>query len=132
MNAPFNYHDALVSRANATSNAILGTPATVGSILDGIKNGQWAGRIAELRATVQPEAAKSLKRALPAVIFGGTFSTRSKAGLIARSGVLVIDFDDLPDPAATRTSLANDPIVCSAFVSPSGTGGTKLVRHDDR
>ena len=124
---PLEYRDALVSRATATSNAIVGAPVTIGSILDGIKNGQYADRIAQLRATVQPEAAKALKHNLPAVIFGGTFSTRSKAGLITRSGVLVVDFDHLPAPTVTRAALANDPHVCAAFISPSGTGLKALV-----
>ncbi len=132
---PFLYPAALVSRATATSNAIQGDPVTIASVLDGIKNGQWSDRIAQLRTVLagagdnafQLEAAKILKRNLPAAIFGGTFSARSKAGLLIRSGVLVIDLDDLSDPVATRAALTNDPHVCASFISPSGTGLKVLV-----
>lgn len=66
------------------------------------------------------------KRNLPVVCFGGTFSSRTKAGLQKASGLLVLDFDNV-DVAKTKTKLSNDPNCYSAFASPSGNGVKALM-----
>ena len=102
-------------------------------ILDGIKGGRWAGLVEPVRAAVEAgdDGAKDLaKGRLPAFIPSGLFSTRSKAGLTAHSGLIVADVDKLPTAehaASLRDALAQDSHVQSAFISPSGRGVKALI-----
>ncbi len=73
-------------------------------------------------------AAKSsvseLKLKLPAVMWSGQFSRRSKDGLDLHSGLLVADLDELqPDVLKkARGQLTQDPHVWGLFTSPTGSG----------
>jgi hypothetical protein len=78
----------------------------------------------------------SLKNSLDYVTPGGQFTYRSDKGLVARSGLIVLDFDKLPDLLAARTALLADPKLGPAvqllFVSPSGDGLKCLLPTDPR
>ncbi|HWN97392.1 MAG TPA: BT4734/BF3469 family protein [Methylomirabilota bacterium] len=64
------------------------------------------------------------KERLPAVLFGGKFSYANDKGLDAHSGLMVIDFDDLPQAEVhlLKARLASDPHTLFAYISPSGCG----------
>ena len=77
-----------------------------------------------------------LKSGLDYVTPGGTFAQRSERGLVAASGLLVLDFDHLPDLSAARAALLADPVLGPAvallFTSPSGDGLKCLLPTDRR
>lgn len=102
-----------------------------------LSNSDVAKKVQTLRSATKSEQ-RALKNQLPAVTFGGTFTGRKANTLSRYSGLVVLDFDDLPDAAASRDALKDDPHVMLAFVSPSGTGlkvvvpvGTGPERHRD-
>lgn len=64
----------------------------VEKVLEAIKNCVYAPQIQEIRKA-SPEDQERLKKNLPSVTFGGTFSVRKIAGLIEPSGLMVLDFD---------------------------------------
>lgn len=82
-----------------------------------------------------PEFAR-LKAALDYVTPGGCFSRRAESGLVNASGIMVLDFDNLPDVAAARDALLSDPklgpCVVVLFTSPSGNGLKCLMPTDRR
>ena len=80
-----------------------------------------------------PESAR-LKSALDYVTPAGCFSRRSESGLVNPSGLIVLDFDKLPDVGAARAALLSDPklgpTVALLFTSPSGDGLKCLILTD--
>ncbi|OGX82899.1 DUF3987 domain-containing protein [Hymenobacter coccineus] len=79
---------------------------------------------------------KKRKLALDYVTAAGVFSTRSTAGLLTRSGLLVLDFDHVRNLRGLRRHLLCDPVlgpsVVLLFVSPSGDGLKVFVAVDLR
>ena len=75
-----------------------------------------------------------LKKRLDYVTPAGTFTRRANSGLLATSGLLVLDFDHLPDVAAARAALLADELLAPELVllvtSPSGDGLKVLTRAD--
>jgi hypothetical protein len=82
-----------------------------------------------------PEFAR-LKAALDYVTPGGCFSRRAETGLVNASGLIVLDFDKLPDVGAARAALLSDPklgpAVVLLFTSPSGDGLKCLLPTDSQ
>jgi hypothetical protein len=78
----------------------------------------------------------SLKNRLDYVTPGGRFTHRAETGLVASSGLIVLDFDKLPDLPAARAALLADsrlgPVVKLLFTSPSGDGLKCLLPTDPR
>jgi hypothetical protein len=104
----------------------------VSEFVTALQDESSAALVAPIRAATaagDEKLAKCLKKQrLPAVTFSGTFSRRKKDGLEQYSHLVTMDFDHLPNPEITRTSLQSDPCVLLAFVSASGTGTKALVR----
>ena len=110
------------------------------SIIEAIRDGKYAKPIIEirwlrrkvLREGGTPEDAKKavndLKKLLPGVLWSGTFERRKKEAILAHSGLLAIDIDNLEPKEldAARRSVESDPCVRWAFTSPSGNG-VKIV-----
>ena len=75
-----------------------------------------------------------LKKGLDYVTPAGTFTHRQNEALLQRSGLLVLDFDHVPDLAAARAALLADelfaPELALLFGSPSGDGLKALVRAE--
>lgn len=69
-----------------------------------------------------------LKKGLPGIIFGGTFTQRKAESLQNHSGLICIDADDVPDPATMVATVGADPHCALAFVSPTGTGAKFVIR----
>jgi hypothetical protein len=101
---------------------------SVQSALDRIKSGEIKDKITQLRSEIVKEKRDELKKELPAVTFGGTFSTRAKSGLLKASGFMVIDFDKLEAPIDFKENLALNKFIHSAWISPSGDGVKALVK----
>ena len=57
-----------------------------------------------------------------AIAWSGVFSTRSKHNLVEHSGLVVIDWDDMPTPRVLLARLRDSPNTVLAFISPSGQG----------
>src|SRR5690606_1427445 len=78
-----------------------------------------------LRQLTDPKQRRQYKAThFPCVSFAGTFERRGDRHLLQPSGLLVIDLDDLPDPAPVREALIAAPAYETEllFVSPSGNG----------
>lgn len=79
------------------------------------------------------------KSALPAVTFGGKFTSRKKAGLSRKSECMVLDLDgkdngidSIKEAGKMRDQLAEEPFVLAAWISPSGDGVKFLVWIGER
>ena len=93
------------------------------SLAHAIHAGRWKDDIESLRAVGDTEYSER-KKALPAVTFSGTFSERKIDGLLAYSGLVVLDIDHLTEDNifALKLDLMKDEYAAFCFVSPSGKG----------
>lgn len=64
--------------------------------------------------------------------FSGTFNKKNKDGLIKHSGLICLDFDNVPNREKLREKLLADPNITTIllFVSPSGNGLKWVVPID--
>jgi hypothetical protein len=108
------------------------TPAQLFAVLT---SGRHRAATEALRAAPMgsPERA-GLKKRLDYVTPAGIFTRRANDALAEPSGLLVLDFDHVPDVGAARTALLADellaPELVLLFTSPSGDGLKALVRTD--
>jgi len=100
----------------------------VGYFLDRIRNGKHSELIAQIRATTEKEKRSQLKQTLPIVLFAGVFTKRAKKDLKSASGLIVLDFDNLPNIQEKKKELISLPYVFACWVSPSGDGLKALVK----
>lgn len=100
----------------------------VGKILDRIREGKSKALVEKIRIEPDVDKKKALKLELPVVCFNGIFSKRSISGFEKPSGLMVLDFDDLPNATEKKNELAKDPTVFSAWISPRGNGVKALIR----
>ena len=89
-------------------------------------------QITAVRNSADDDARKAAKAQLPAVSVAGVFSQRNDQALIHYAGLIVLDFDDVPQPEQARDILARCAGCALAFVSPSGTGVKAIFRHDGK
>lgn len=95
--------------------------------LDRIQNGVSKELVLKYRETND----NSIKNKLPGVCFTGTFSHRSKSGLIEQSGLCILDFDKFKDEQEAKDfkdHLKNYDYIFAAFISPSGNGVKALAK----
>ncbi|UOQ80490.1 BT4734/BF3469 family protein [Hymenobacter sp. 5414T-23] len=108
------------------------TPAQLFAVLTSPRH---HARTEALRAAPvgSPERAE-LKKRLDYVTPAGTFTRRANDALAEPSGLLVLDFDHLPDVGTARAALLADellaPELVLLFTSPSGDGLKAFVRTD--
>ena len=108
------------------------TPAQLYTVLTG---GRHRARTEALRAAPigSPQRAE-LNKGLDYVTPAGTFTRRANNALDTASGLLVLDFDHVPDVGAARAALLADallaPELVLLFTSPSGDGLKALVTAD--
>ncbi len=95
-------------------------------IIAEIVEGRWVNQVQAVRtafATGGKAAADAPKKALPAILFSGTFARRAADALKQHSGLICVDLDHLGDRLPSiRESIEADPHTLCAFVSPTGTG----------
>jgi hypothetical protein len=102
----------------------LNVETVVGLIRSG---GNYKSTIMDVRTALSSsdkKAADLFKKQLPAVLFSGKFSSACRSGLVAHSGLLVVDFDDVPSDEIQdyKQELADHPSTRLVFISPSGSG----------
>lgn len=126
--------DAIVSIFDDHNATLPSCNLTVGAVLRAIKEPRprVIGLCASIRAETDKAKRRDLKAKLPAVCFGAHLRTRDGSvtredKILAESGVVCLDFDQVPDVGAAKASLAGAKHVLAIFVSPSGSGLKVLV-----
>ncbi|HEX4265654.1 MAG TPA: BT4734/BF3469 family protein [Verrucomicrobiae bacterium] len=102
---------------------------TAGDVLNGIRDGEWRGLVERVR-TLPLNEQDTAKAELPLVTWSGTFSYRDSRSLIAHSGLVGIDLDDLDSDCTRRVmhTALDDPHCAAAFRSARGAGVRLVVR----
>jgi hypothetical protein len=112
----------------------IGVARPIRDILEGIRSGEWSDNVERYRAMIDYGAdvavTDACKRSTPAAAFAGVFSRRGSAHIEARSGLIVLDFDDLENPSEARRSVQDSEHILAAFLSVSGRGLKVLVCVD--
>jgi len=107
----------------------------VHTILEVIRIEKFKSQIDELRILYDQDKNQysEKKKELPIIMFNGRFSRFAKEGLISPSGLIVLDFDDIPsfDLITVWNELVRNEYVFSAWLSPSGYGYKVLVKLDN-
>ena len=113
------------------TNVIPTRDITVGELYWLIKSDTLVELTQQLRsAPEKSEVREQLKKRLPYVTPAGTFAKRANTQLIARSGLIVLDFDHVSDVVSTRARLLADPHlpIELLYISPSGNGIKAFVK----
>ncbi|MBL7473088.1 BT4734/BF3469 family protein [Robertkochia sediminum] len=97
-----------------------------------IKGETYKQQTSNLRKTKESQTARKRKSNLDYVTFSGTFTSRSEADLKMHSGLMVLDFDLLENPAKVKSDLLKDPYFETEllFLSPSGNGLKWVITVD--
>ena len=108
------------------------TPAGLYKVL---VSDRYRARTEALRAAAAGSTErKNIKRNLDSVTPAGVFNYRANHEVRSLSGLMVLDFDHLPDVGAARAALLADkmlaPDLVMIFVSPSGDGLKAIVWTD--
>lgn len=122
-------NDKIVSEF-ADARATAGTRVGVGDTLERIRTDQVLRRMVKrIRGAADEKDQAKLKRMMPAITWSGEFGKREAAGILAHSGLVVLDFDHLKraDLLKLQTDVMMDPHVVGAFVSPRGEGYKVLL-----
>lgn len=102
----------------------------VGEILRRIKRGDNKALIQKIRNESDKGKRDRLKKQLLWICFSGKFSQRLNDAMIAHSGLMCLDFDNMDQRNLTawRGKLKADPHTLAMFLSPSGNGLKVLFR----
>lgn len=102
----------------------------IDKVIDRIKNGKSKDTIDKLQSATEDEAKKKIKNSLPCILFSGEFKERNKESLIKHSGLMVIDFDNIPKSKlkSHQKIINKNKHVYLSFVSPSGNGLKAVVK----
>lgn len=94
-----------------------------------IEDGKSQMLVNEIRQTLDKDKANSLKANLPSVCFSGKFGPdRKDDQLLAHSGFIVLDFDNVADMRNRQNEVISHDFVHACWVSPSGLGLKALIR----
>jgi hypothetical protein len=104
---------------------------TIDQALERIRLGKSKQAIGEIRTQISKDRADKLKANLPSVCFSGKFSERFDDKIIEHSGMLVLDFDEVPDLREKQTEIINHDFVYACWVSPRNNGLKALVKIAD-
>jgi len=99
----------------------------IDKVFDRIKIGKSKDKIELIR-----NGDKETKKKLPCILFSGTFSERNANGLIEHSGLMVLDFDNIPPLQYDKVNenLKSNPFCFCTFRSPSGDGLKVVIKID--
>jgi hypothetical protein len=104
----------------------------VDKALERIKLGASKALVLDIRLALDKEKANKLKLNLPSICFSGKFGAdRKDEQLVAHSGFIVLDFDDISDLRDKQTEIIQKDFVYACWVSPSGNGLKALVKIAD-
>ncbi len=94
-----------------------------------IHSGSVKDTIDKLRKTTNKIERDRLKQGLPCIAVSGTFKNgHAKKDFIQHSGLIQIDFDNVPNPEQLKKILCNDVFTFCSFISPSGYGVKAIVK----
>lgn len=115
--------------AFVSATATSPTNCELDSVIKGIIEGQWKGRIDDIR-TLDKKAYDDAKRSLPAITWSGQFKERKAAAIESYSGYIILDIDHIEpsDVLNLKVKLREESCVYFAFASPSGKG-LKILCH---
>ena len=97
-------------------------------VIDRIKNGDSKEHVEKLRTLTGAEYDQEKKKSI-VIMFNGTFAYRNIKGLNEHSGLMICDYDKIPENEfqTVYESVKNNPCVITAFISPSGKGFKAVV-----
>lgn len=102
---------------------------TIGDFLEAIRNGTYKKQIDKVRAESDKDKRNDLKRSvLECFTISGVFKKRNNAALLAHSGLIALDIDDVSDARQVREQIANDPHILAVMLSASGNGVCAIAR----
>ena len=85
---------------------------SVEAALKRIQEGKSKSTVSEIRATIDKEKANKIKLNLPSVCFSGKFGAdRTDVQLIAHSGYIVLDFDNVFELRDKQNEIISHPLV---------------------
>jgi VirE N-terminal domain/HRDC domain/Primase C terminal 2 (PriCT-2) len=101
----------------------------INQLYEAIRYGYARETIEKLRAADTKEAYSYIKKSqLPCVTLSGTFAQRSSKGLIAHSGLIQIDVDNVQDFQSSFAEICKDDYTYLCFRSPGGKGLKAIVK----
>lgn len=111
---------------------VRGKEVSLSTVLDAIKSGKWKDQITRLRSIQDETEQKAFKNTLLCFTGSGVFSSRKTEGLIAHSGIMILDFDakDNPRIIEKRQDLIADRHTAFLFTSCRGNGLAVGVKID--
>lgn len=115
------------------SNTLPNTNMNLAQVHELITGSAFEGITNKLRSLETPEERRAFKAtSFPYVSFAGTFSKRNDKAMLTSSGLLVLDFDHLPNLKETKELLLSDEYYDTEllFTSPSGDGLKWIIRND--
>jgi KaiC/GvpD/RAD55 family RecA-like ATPase len=122
------YHEPEISVVeNVYSNEVF--IADPKQVFDEIRNGEYKDLVAQIRQTDDPDKKRDLKKQLPAILFGATFSDSRKTVKEA-SNLICLDFDHVENIEKKILRLKFNSSLYGMFVSPSGDGLKVIIRTD--
>jgi hypothetical protein len=97
-------------------------------VIERIKNGDSKDHVEKLRLLSGDEYDQEKKKSI-VIMFNGTFAYRNIKGLNEHSGLMICDYDKIPENEfeTVYESVKNNPCVITAFISPSGKGFKAVV-----
>lgn len=94
-----------------------------------IRRGTFKHLVDQIRVIADTEKRNEKKRLLPAITPTGVFlPIRNNTNQVSHSGLMVVDFDDVPNIKEIIALLKQDEYCYCFFLSPSGTGIKVFVR----
>lgn len=125
MNDVINNTVSLYETIHSKHNSVY----TVKQILALIKNEKFKSEISAIRLQDEKGKKDELKKKLPAVTISGVFNgNRIKQNIIAHSGLIQVDLDNIEDIHLIKKTLADDVYSFAVFESPGGKGLKVLVK----
>jgi DNA polymerase III delta prime subunit len=125
MDAEVSYYEGGIANKLPTQTV------TVGWALEQIKQGAWFDKgVRDVRRESDKKKLADAKKKLSYFTFSGVFTERVATALVKHSGLLCLDFDDVPELKLTKLQLATDPHCLALFVSPTQRGLKMLVQID--
>jgi hypothetical protein len=116
----YNHEVTVFPNVNKTSNPRY---MDLTEVVNRIRTGNSKHLIERIRA-----GETGLKKELPCICFSGIFSHRANIGLIKHSGLICLDYDNLPDVYSFKDRVCKHPFTHAAFISSSGTGLKVIMR----
>jgi hypothetical protein len=97
-------------------------------VIERIKNGDSKDHVEKLRQLTGDEYDQGKKKSI-VIMFNGTFAYRNIKGLNEHSGLMICDYDKIPENEFTEVfdQVKNIPNIITAFISPSGKGFKAVV-----